>query len=561
MGALTTLELTRGKAALVHTGGMVPAGADAVVMVEDTQVSRPGEIEILRPAAPGMNVLQVGEDVQPGETVLLRGSRLRAQEIGGLMALGFTRVRVVRRPLVGILSTGDEVVAPEADPLPGQVRDVNTYTLAAVVTQAGGEPVLYGILPDRREALELAARQAHAACDVVLITAGSSVSTRDITSEIIATLGPPGVLAHGVALKPGKPTILAVCSGKPVIGLPGNPVSALVVAGLFVAPLLRRMLGLRAPRLSPRVHRAADDEHPLRGWPRGLRPGAGDGRGGLLRRRAGLRQVESDLHPRARGWPGPRPDRRQRAGRRGNGGGPAFLGAASMTDNVFLHDVPLAQAWDRLMMALTAAGLAGPLPGESIALEEALGRVTAEPIWARQSSPHYHASAMDGYALLAKSTRGANDRSPVELRVGDQAVYVDTGDPLPGWADAVVPIEDAEPIGDGRRATLLSIRLRAAVVPWSHVRPMGEDIVASELVLPAGHILRPVDLGALAGSGYADVLVRRRPRVAILPTGSELVAPGSPANAGQIIEFNSLVLGAQVRDWGGEPRPPDDCAG
>ncbi len=201
-----------------------------------------------------MNVLQVGEDVQPGETVLLRGSRLRAQEIGGLMALGFTRVRVVRPPLVGILSTGDEVVAPEADPLPGQVRDVNTYTLAAVVTQAGGEPVLYGILPDQREALELAARQAHAACDVVLITAGSSVSSRDITSEIIATLGPPGVLAHGVALKPGKPTILAVCSGKPVIGLPGNPVSALVVAGLFVAPLLRRMLGLRAPRLSPRVH-------------------------------------------------------------------------------------------------------------------------------------------------------------------------------------------------------------------------------------------------------------------------------------------------------------------
>ena len=254
MGTLTTLELTRGTAALVHTGGMVPSGADAVVMVEDTQISRPDEIEVLRPAAPGMNVLQLGEDVQPGETVLLRGSRLRPQEIGGLMALGFTRVSVVRAPRVGILSTGDEVVAPDADPLPGQVRDVNTYTLAAIVTQAGGEPVLYGILPDRREALEAAAREAHAACDVVLITAGSSVSTRDITSEIIATLGPPGILAHGVALKPGKPTILAVCAGKPVIGLPGNPVSALVVAGLFVAPLLRRMLGLRAPRLSPHVH-------------------------------------------------------------------------------------------------------------------------------------------------------------------------------------------------------------------------------------------------------------------------------------------------------------------
>ena len=253
MGTRTTLDVQRGQAALVHTGGMIPSGADAVVMVEDTQVARPGEIEILKPAAPGQNVLLLGEDVQPGETVLQRGVRLRAQEIGGLMALGLTRVGVIRRPRVAILSTGDEVVAPDADPLPGQVRDVNTYTLSALVTQAGGEPVLYGILPDQRHALETAARDAYASCDVVLITAGSSVSTRDLTSEIIATLGSPGVLAHGVALKPGKPTILAVCGGKPVIGLPGNPVSALVVAGLFVTPLLHRLLGVQAPRLTPRV--------------------------------------------------------------------------------------------------------------------------------------------------------------------------------------------------------------------------------------------------------------------------------------------------------------------
>jgi molybdopterin molybdotransferase len=252
MGMVTKLEVAQGTAALVHTGGMIPSGADAVVMVEDTQVARPGEIEVLHPAALGENVLQLGEDVQAGEAVLLRGSRLRAQEVGGLMALGFTSVSVVRAPRVAILSTGDEVVAPDVDPQPGQVRDVNTYTLAAVVTQAGGEPVRFGVLPDERAALEAAAREAHAACDAVLITAGSSVSSRDITSEVIAGLGPPGVLAHGVALKPGKPTILAVCAGKPVIGLPGNPVSALVVAGLFVAPLVRRMLGCK-PLLTPRV--------------------------------------------------------------------------------------------------------------------------------------------------------------------------------------------------------------------------------------------------------------------------------------------------------------------
>jgi putative molybdopterin biosynthesis protein len=235
-----------------------------------------------------------------------------------------------------------------------------------------------------------------------------------------------------------------------------------------------------------------------------------------------------------------------------------------MSDDVFLHDIPLTMAWQRWLEALDAAGLSGPLAGEQVQLESAQGRVTAEPIWARQSSPHYHAAAMDGYALRAESTRGANDRTPVDLEVGSQVTYVDTGDALPGWADAVVPIEDVEPVGEGRRAASRAIRLRAAVAPWSHVRPMGEDMVASELVLPSGHTLRPVDLGAIAGSGSEVVLVRRRPRVAILPTGSELVAPGMRAGPGQIIEYNSLVLAAQVREWGGDPKRlpivPDDLA-
>jgi len=222
-----------------------------------------------------------------------------------------------------------------------------------------------------------------------------------------------------------------------------------------------------------------------------------------------------------------------------------------MSDSVYLHDVPLPEARKRFMQALQAAGLDGPLPAETVALDQALGRVTAEPAWAKSSSPHYHAAAMDGYALRAAATLGANDRSPVELPVGAQTAYVDTGDALPEWADAVVPIEDVEPVGIGGRATVQAIRLRAAVPPWSHVRPLGEDMVVSELVLPAGHTLRPVDLGALAGSGHAGIRVRRKPRVAILPTGSELVPPGSAARPGEIVEFNSLVLAAQVQEWGG----------
>lgn len=236
-----------------------------------------------------------------------------------------------------------------------------------------------------------------------------------------------------------------------------------------------------------------------------------------------------------------------------------------MSSSVYLHDVPLPEAWRRFLEALESVGRFSAVPAESVPLAEALGRVTAEPVWARLSSPHYHAAAMDGYALRSESTRGANDRTPVELQLGSQALYVDTGDALPEWADAVVPIEWAEPVGAGERDSLQAIRLRAALSPWMHVRPMGEDLVVSELVLPAGHTLRPVDLGVLAGSGHATVPVRRKPLVAILPTGTELVAPGTAARPGEIVEYNSLVLAGQVLEWGGRalrlgPAPDDQAA-
>ncbi len=243
MGASPTFRVESGQAALIHTGGMLPPGADAVVMVEYTQPSRAGEVEVLKAVAVGDNVIAQGEDVAAGAVVLPRGARLDAASIGGLMALGITRVPVARRPVVGIIATGDEIVPPETTPDLGQVRDINTYTLAARVTQAGGVPRPYGIVPDRPEALAAAAREALQACDLVVITAGSSASTRDMTADVLDGLGDPGVLVHGVNTKPGRPTILAVAEGKPVIGLPGNPVSALVNVDLFVLPALARLQG------------------------------------------------------------------------------------------------------------------------------------------------------------------------------------------------------------------------------------------------------------------------------------------------------------------------------
>ena len=227
--------------------------------------------------------------------------------------------------------------------------------------------------------------------------------------------------------------------------------------------------------------------------------------------------------------------------------------------SIYLHDIPLSQAQSRLREALQDADLWRVLGVENIPLDEnALGRVTAEPIWAEISSPHYHASAMDGFALRAVSTNGAMPSAPVTLFVGPEAQYVDTGDPLPEWANAVIPIENVESLDVNGEITSAirqpsSIRIRAAVAPWSHVRPLGEDIVATQLVLPAGHSMRPADLGAIAASGHRTIRVSRKPKVAILPTGTELVPIGSKLKSGDILEYNSLVMAAQIKSMGGEP--------
>jgi len=247
MGEAPTLTLDVGDCARIATGGMLPNGADAVVMVEQTQESPGGTIEVMRPAAPGENVVQVGEDVRIGDPLLPRGHRLRPQDLGGLLALGITSVSAARTLRVGIISGGDELVEPAREPERGQIRDINSYTLAALVRRAGHEPCLAGIFPDDYPVLESAARQAFASSDVLILSAGSSVSTRDMTAQVIAALGQPGVLVHGVSLKPGKPTILAVCDGKPVFGLPGNPVSCMVTFDLFVVPTLLHLSGAHEP--------------------------------------------------------------------------------------------------------------------------------------------------------------------------------------------------------------------------------------------------------------------------------------------------------------------------
>src|SRR6202158_2268634 len=224
--------------------------------------------------------------------------------------------------------------------------------------------------------------------------------------------------------------------------------------------------------------------------------------------------------------------------------------------DMYLEDIPLEEALVRFWAALERADALKPLPGENVAIDEALGRVTAEAVFARTSVPHYHAAAMDGIAVRAADTLGASETSPRQLRVGAQAMWVDTGDALPPETNAVIMAENVQDLGAGR------LEILASVAPGQHVRPMGEDLVATELVLPENHALSAVDLGAIVAAGHTCIRVRRRPRVAILPTGSELVEPGAPMPPGAIVDFNSVVLAGQVREWGGEPTrlpiTPDD---
>jgi len=255
MGEAPGDDIGVGDALLIHTGGMLPASADAVVMLEYAQTVDQDEIEVMRAAAPGENVIQAGEDVAEGALVLPRRHRLRAQDIGGLLAVGISEVDVLSPPRVGILSCGDELAPPEASLTPGMVRDINAYTLSALAEKHDAAPMRLGIAADTIEDYRQHAEAGFARCDILLLSAGSSVSARDYTRDVINGLGEPGVLQHGLATKPGKPTIIAVCENKPVIGLPGNPVSALLVARQLLPHLIARYLGRRPPAPATRAAR------------------------------------------------------------------------------------------------------------------------------------------------------------------------------------------------------------------------------------------------------------------------------------------------------------------
>jgi putative molybdopterin biosynthesis protein len=248
-GHRPAIEVTEGTATTIATGGMVPRGADAIVMVEQTElidVSGSPAIEIRRAVAPGQFIAFAGSDIARGETLLRRGTRIGSREIGMLAACGLAGAEVVRRPKVAVLSTGDELVALGEALRPAGVYDSNGAILTAAVIEAGGEPIAFGAFPDDEDALEKAVRRALASCDLVVISGGTSKGAGDLSHRVVSGLGKPGVLVHGVALKPGKPLCLAVVENRPIVVLPGFPTSAIFTFHSYVAPVIRALAALPA---------------------------------------------------------------------------------------------------------------------------------------------------------------------------------------------------------------------------------------------------------------------------------------------------------------------------
>ena len=244
MGETPAFSIGSSEACRISTGGMLPDGADSVVMIEHTEALDSTTIEVYRSAAPGQHVIEPGEDFLRDEILLTEGRRLRAQEIGLLAAFGRDTLRVYQKPVVAIISTGDEVVPVTETPTPGKIRDINTYTLTGMVKACGAIPVSYGIVRDNKEFLNQTLSLALKTSDMVLVSGGSSVGVRDVTIDALSALPEPRVLFHGISISPGKPTILAMSQNKALWGLPGHVVSAMVVFLKVVKPFIEHISGV-----------------------------------------------------------------------------------------------------------------------------------------------------------------------------------------------------------------------------------------------------------------------------------------------------------------------------
>ena len=255
MGNTQPTSITSGQASKVYTGGMIAKKSDAVILLEHTQIVSKNTIEVLRPVAPNENLIHIGEDVQKDDLILNSKHQIHPQDIGGLLSVGINKIEVKKLPRVSVISTGDELIPATNRPKQGQTRDINTHTINSLIKLAGGNPIQHELIKDDFDSQLNISSKMLESTDILIFSAGSSVSSRDLTAKVINKLGKPGVIIHGIALKPGKPTIVGLVNDKPIFGLPGNPVSAITVFNLLVKPVIEVLSGNNKPK-KPKILKA-----------------------------------------------------------------------------------------------------------------------------------------------------------------------------------------------------------------------------------------------------------------------------------------------------------------
>ena len=547
-----------GEAVRIMTGAPVPEGADAVLQAEAAEEDASG-LRVAEPVSPGRHIGRVGEDIEAGRAVLPASRVLRPQDVGLLASVGAGTVSVVRRPRVALLITGDELLPPGSKPEGFRIVDSNSVVLSALVRRDGGLPLPVRYLPDREELIRSAFREADA--DAILVSGGTSVGKEDHAPRLLSELGELPV--HGVALRasprfppPRQPRLVPVRL-RPV-RRPGGAPTRRAAGG---APL-------------PHRRTAAGGEGRFGGGAGRLRAGARHGGGRRAdRRQRGVAPEHDGGGGRLRaGRARPRRLRPRRARprlllRRPRQRLPLPPMSDAFRQQQFLNVIDRDEAEARFRSALDLR----PLQAETVPLSEVLGRVLAEDVTAPVDVPGFDRSNMDGFAVRAEDTFGASEDGPRTLRLNEETVptgvvptrtiepgtatSIATGGMLPRGADAVVMVEHTDIAGGALVVT-------RPVAPGANVTFAGTDIGRGEAVLRRGEVLTSRETGVLAALGIAEVPVVRKPRVAILSTGDELIAPGTPTRPGLIYDSNATVLADAVRELGGEPVPlgivPDD---
>lgn len=524
----------------VPTGGHLPKGSNAVVMIENTDTLGE-EIVISKSVSVNENVLLRGTDISKGQYIISKNTKITPLIIGSLKAIGVTRINVYEKLSASVISTGDEIVKNKKTLNIGEIRDINTYTISNYLRNKNIIVNNSLIINDNFTKYKNEVLKGFESSDIVISSGGSSVGDKDYTLAVLNDIGAE-ILVHGINIKPGKPSIIAKYNNKLFLGLPGQPTSAFFVLNTLINEILNTIYSLTSVMPTPYFEARLD-----------LNIHSSTGR--RMYQLVNIRKEKSEyiasplfsksgmIYSLSKACGYIIVDESSEGYNKGSIVKVYRLGDWHMERNVYLKSTDLKEISPVIDLLFKNY----ILKYEVIKVVDSLNRISFEAIYAQVSSPYYSSSAMDGIALKASSTYGASEVKPVRIDKKN-IIYVNTGNEIPDKYDAVVMIEDVYDNDDG------TISLIQSVKPYQDIRPIGEDIVEGDMVIPKNHLIRPVDISALLSAGISHIRVIKKPQVAIIPTGDEIIREVKDLKKGKIIDSNSFFMKNELAILGAESK-------